>query len=218
LTGCGEGLNLAPVQAVVLRVGLGGAAVACVAALVASAGAAGHAPAAGSLPVSIPLPALNSDEVKVVTLKVTGAKGKLSVRTTNNAKLGNESIVYVVAAPAKPRVNETVKVYVLVKRFGTARRTATANEDGLSFAVIDEDKAVREYGPVKNAECADLRAMNSVFEHGRHGTSNGEDWALVPGRPSSDQSSDPEEVLDQIVDDVWGGCAGAPETYDSGPS
>ena len=191
-------------RAVVLGISLGGAALAAAVALAGSAG--------GTAQVRIPLPALGSDEVKAVTLKATRANGKLSVRTTNNSRLGNESIVYVAT-----QKGTTVTVYALVKRFGTARKAAGAGDDELSFAVIDSDAALREYGPVKSAGCRDLLEMNGVFERGRTGHSFGEDWALVSGRPSSVQSSDPEEVLDQIVDDVWGGCPGAPETYDDGP-
>ncbi|HEY2072587.1 MAG TPA: hypothetical protein VGG88_03325 [Gaiellaceae bacterium] len=192
-------------------------------ALAMMAGSAGAETVAGGHSVSVPLPALNHDAIEGFTVTVTAPKGhsvgRPRVRTLNNAQLGNESIVYVIAGPHKPGAKATFTVYALIKRFGSLRRVARVGEGGvLQVGFVDAGEV--HFKPVKDhsGDCEALARFNTEFESGpSYGAAGAQDEYLVSGRPADVQTSDPEEVLDQIVDDAWGSCPGAPETFDSGP-
>lgn len=186
--------------------------------------------AANSVTVTIPLPALNADEVKGVTVKATALPGKklgpLTVHTANESKLGNESIVFVVRSPHAPGKTGVYTVYALIKRFGSVRHVAAAAGEGDILSMTMTTGRLQPTGPVADyaGNCALLKVFDTGFEKGNRRASTGGVgqptlyFDLFRGRIESTQTSDPEEVLDQIVDDVWGSCPGAPETFDNGPT
>lgn len=112
----------------------------------------------------------------------------------NDATLGNESIVYVVRAPHTLGASATFTVFALIKRFGTVRDVASASAAGDEIAIGEAlgDMHI-SVTPVKDSihDCG-FRDINDAFEGGK---------LTSPA----------------IVDDIWGGCPGAPEPYDSGP-
>jgi hypothetical protein len=221
---------------------LGGLLVATMLVATVLFGAAGRAPAASrhyTGKVSVPLPAPGHDEVVAIPVKVTAAKGKqvrpLRVRTINAAELGgNVRADYVIEAPRKLGPSATFNVYVLIKQFAGAARaqavSATTAQTPTLNVSFEEDEFFFpiKVRPVKDFthDCDTLSFLNTAFEGNTRGTKEGPRsgrknvWMLAPALPASApnyQTSDPEEVLDHILDDIWLGCPGAPETFDSGP-
>ena len=183
--------------------------------------------AASGVTATIPLPALNADEVKGVTVKATALPGKklgpLVVKTANETALGNESIVFVVQGPHGTGTSGVYTVYALIKRFGSVRNAAAAADEGDILSMTMNTAGLRLTGPVKDytGDCDALSVFNTAFEKGARQIvapirGLARSFNLFRGRIQSTQTSDPEEVLDQIVDDVWGSCPGAPEPFDSG--
>jgi hypothetical protein len=194
-------------------------AVALLAAVAIVAPAAATQRAGGFPKLTIPLPGLSADAIKTVTLKGK-ATGKISVATLNNAKLGNESIVYVAKSPKGGK--GTFKIYALIKRFANDRSTASASASGddlelevkdFNWGGTDHSYRVKD----ESGNCEALAELGSTFEHSTRVTKGSLEWVLAPGRPSNVQGSQPEEVLDQVVLDVWGSCPGNAEPWDSGP-
>src|SRR5438034_7272160 len=126
--------------------------------------------ASSSVTVTIPLPALNADEVKAVTVKATALAGKklgtLVVHTANETKLGNESIVYVVQSPRTPGSSGKYTVYALIKRFATFRQVAAAAGEGDILSMTMATGRLVLTGPVREytGNCAALAVFNTAFE------------------------------------------------------
>jgi hypothetical protein len=168
--------------------------------------------------ITIPLPGMNSDAIKAVTIKGK-ATGPVIAKTLNHAKLGNESIVYVVRAPKTG--SGTFTIYALIKRFANDRRVESAKDgDTIQIHLTDFNGAVGGNFKLtdETSDCKLLSTVNTSFEGATSFSDHdGRHWALMSGRPLSEQGSKPEEVLDQVDLDVWGSCPGKPETWDSGP-
>ena len=177
--------------------------------------------------VAVPLPPPNSTQISEITVKVTAPRGKkvgpLTVTTANNPQLGNEAIVYIAQAPKKRRASETIRVFALINRFGTARgRTAKpAQEAGqVDVALYDEVGFVDDVQVQELSDCGMLKQFDGLFESGHYRVTSGDyTYDLSTGRTESEQPTPPERVLDDIVEarGVSLKCPGPSEGDDPGP-
>jgi len=204
----------------------------CLIGVAAATGAAGTKPKSVSLTFSVP--AVNTATIQVATIKAKAVKGQkigaVSVRTTHDPHLQNESIVYIVEVPRKRAAKETIKVYALIQWGPGGRRAPSATSAqrptvGVKVAVWDASNTLVQYEtPGVNASCELLKDDDGLFESGSTTEirEEGDDQVridLVSALPKSEQGSPPEEVLDNLIANAWTkqGCPGQPEGDDSGP-
>ena len=168
--------------------------------------------------------------MSLVTVTASGngkSVDQLTVKTANDAQLGNLAVVYIVASPKSASANEVFRVYALVKRFTAARRVAGSSggrdTPPMSVTIFDrgEDRlhSVSTHVDANYKGCSFLQDADGWFESGK--TSH---WVgvtqvgLSSGRSTKVQPSPPEEVLDTIVATAAAnqGCTFTPEGDDSG--
>jgi hypothetical protein len=183
-----------------------------------------------SVNLKFPMPAQNSSQIDVATIKATAPKGEtvgaVTVKTTNDSQLQtiNPSAVFMVQTPTTQSRTETIKVYALIKRFFTKRgpsRPAMAGSDTLSARVTARFATGTLAGyNVGAQDCSQLSLFDGLFETGRGVASRGRtryklDYAWPP---EVDHASKPEEILDNVIADAWVGrdCPGKPEGDDPG--
>lgn len=195
-------------------------------AVVAAAAIGGPAGASqqGLVRVSVPLPLLNADSITSFTVRGK-ATGRISMTTLNSSKLGNESIVYISAGPKKSGTVGKYTFYVLVKRFDEDRSVASAADGSMIIGIRDFERSGSSAHFVlkdQTGDCPVLLMADNAFENGNNTVTRDPtldelgEVTLYAGRPKVVQSSNPEEVVDQIVSDLWHTCPGSPEPFDSG--
>lgn len=184
--------------------------------------AAAHAGGSKSIQVALPPP----QQAKVVAIRVTATAargkpiGRPKVHTGNDSALGNVSVVYIVKAPHKAAAKETFTIYVAIKRFLTFRSLAADALPPVDVVVEYPSGAKYTLSEGPPANCTQLAQLDATFERGvGEVDAVSAYYTLVAGRSSSEQSSPPEEVLDNVVETAWaaGSCPGHAEGDDPGP-
>jgi len=207
---------------------LAGVVLAGPAGAVRQAGAASTTPKSVSVSVHFPIPPANTASIEVVTIKATVLAGKklgsVSVRTTRDPHLQNESIVYLIQAPRKRAARPTLKVYALIMYTSLARdlpRSATAAATGSLDATVTTQTVSKETTLKVSEEksCFGIEEFDSLFESGATVVNAGNaTFTLRSALPKSKQGSPPEEVLDNLIANSWQKqrCYGKPEGDDPG--
>ena len=183
------------------------------------------ASAGGSGPtktVSLPVPGLQQTEMVTLTVKATAPAGKtvgpLSVRTANDAQLGNMSGIYVIHGPQKASARETITVTLLMRRWG-ARALAIAPQWEVTIGLGSGP------GPTvtvdKRLSCTELKLYDSIFESGQDLVETaGGYYRIASARSNRAQPSPDEEVLDNLIQNLAtapdAGCTFKPEGDDPG--
>jgi hypothetical protein len=156
--------------------------------------------------VNVPLPAVHQSGGEKITFTVTAPAGKtvgpLRVQTANDARLGNLSVVYVVGTPKKASAREAVTVSVLIKRFFSRRLASQRGDPYVTLKLNPVGGGLTKLTILKTTRfsCDDIKFFDTSFETGRvKASDSGGFWTLVNGRDEHEQSSPPEEVLDNVV-------------------
>ena len=224
---------------------LGGIVIAAVVAA-SPAGAVRHAVAARhkSITLKFPVPAASSSPVvqlSKMTITVKAPKGKKLGRATLKMMKpkdldSNVRAVAVLESPRKASRKETFTILASITRFPSAVRrhasapaTATAGDGYVFISWVPHwpdpnDKGDTYLGSgIKDwsGNCKGLAVLNTGFE-GKTSYITGnavyELHTVLPSGAPTYQSSNPEEIVDDQVAQMWGPakCAGTPEAFDSG--
>ena len=159
-----------------------------------------------SVEVKIPLPAAGHQTVHLVTLNLRVTKGTrtLKVGTLNDARL--PSGIRAVAAAVIPKTSRTRrvtdKIYVLINNLPTTpRRTLAQDEDGeLDFrAIVSGFVILALHDQVVSNDCTSLNRVGAAADGGVDVFGSVYRFALAFLRPSYEQQSHPEAVLDHVI-------------------